>query len=57
MTKKEENRLRMEEDNARVSHVSCPRDYCAAAVGEPCRSSAGNPTFPHIPRVDKARLE
>jgi len=35
--------------------VPCPTHYCLAGEGEPCRSSRGNLTFTHSPRMKAAR--
>lgn len=53
-TKKQLIEEKRREANARVWHVPCPRDYCGADVGEECRSSLGNSTWPHMPRREAA---
>jgi hypothetical protein len=54
-TKKDRQFLEAYERNPALLEVTCPRGYCQAQPGQPCRSAAGNICPPHVPRADAAK--
>jgi ribosomal protein S16 len=54
LTKNQQKMMEAYERRPELLSVPCPRDFCRAKTGDPCRSSGGNLTFPHIPRADRA---